>query len=42
MATFIKAKALASGPDLAQTMKEAGVLDEPKVFFLDDGEMFPN
>ena len=42
MATFIKAKALASSPDLAQKMREAGVVDEPKMFFLDDGEIFPN
>ena len=37
-----KAKTLASSPDLAQKMKEAGVVDEPKMFFLDDGETFPN
>ncbi len=37
-----KAKALAAAPDLAQTMKQAGVIDEPKLFYLDDGEVFPN
>ena len=36
------AKKLASSPELAEKMKEAGVVDEPKMFFLDDGEMFPN
>ena len=37
-----KAKAMAASPDLAKAMKEAGVLDEPKMFYLDDGEIFPN
>ena len=37
-----KAKAFATSPDLAQTMKAAGVIDEPKAFFLDDGESFPS
>ena len=37
-----KAKALATSRDHAQVMKEAGVLDEPKFFYLDDGESFPS
>ncbi len=37
-----KAKAFAATPDLAQTMRAAGVIDEPKTFFLDDGETFPS
>ena len=37
-----KAKAFATAPDLAQKMKEAGVVDEPKMFYLDDGEVFPS
>jgi hypothetical protein len=37
-----KAKTFSASTDLAQKMKEAGVLDEPKFFFLDDGEAFPN
>ena len=37
-----KAKALASAPELATAMKEAGVVEEPKMFYLDDGESFPN
>ena len=37
-----KAKAFTASPDLAQKMKEAGVVDEPKMFYLDDGEGFPN
>ena len=35
-----KAKAFCASPDLAQRMKEAGVVDEPKFFYLDDGESF--
>lgn len=37
-----KAKAFASSPDLGQAMRAAGVIDEPKTFFLDDGEVFPS
>ncbi|MDP3920341.1 MAG: cyclase [Candidatus Omnitrophota bacterium] len=37
-----KAKTFAADPALAQKMKEAGVIDEPKFFYLDDGETFPN
>ncbi len=37
-----KAKAFASDPVLAEKMKEAGVIDEPKFFYLDGGESFQN
>ena len=37
-----QAKTLVASPDLAKAMKEAGVVDEPKMFYLDDGESFPN
>ena len=37
-----QAKALAASPDLVKAMKESGVVDEPKMFFLDDGETFPS
>ena len=37
-----RAKVLTASSDLARKMKEAGVVDEPKMFYLDDGESFPN
>ena len=37
-----EAKTMATSPDLAMAMKAAGVVDEPKMFYLDDGENFPN
>ena len=37
-----KAKAMAASPELAKAMKAAGVVDEPKMFYLDDGESFQN
>ena len=37
-----KAKAMAATPEFAKAMKDAGVIDEPKMFYLDDGENFPN
>ena len=40
VADIAKAKAFADSPDLAQKMKDAGVVDEPKFFYLDDGEAF--
>jgi len=37
-----KAKSFIASPDLAQRMKNAGVIDDPKFFYLDDGESFAN
>ncbi len=37
-----KARAFSQDPALAERMKAAGVLDEPKFFYLDEGETFPN
>ena len=37
-----RARAFVAAPGLAKTMKAAGVVDEPKMFYLDDGESFPN
>jgi quinol monooxygenase YgiN len=37
-----QAKAMAASPGLVKAMKDAGVIEEPKLFYLDDGESFPN
>lgn len=37
-----RARAFVAAPGLAKSMKEAGVVDEPKMFYLDDGESFSN